>query len=100
MVATLSDVLGTLREHEGELRHRGVRHAAVFGSVAQGEAEPASDVDVLVELDPSHPMGLFEYASLRLYISGLLGGRGDVVNRNTLKPLLRDAILRDTVNAF
>jgi predicted nucleotidyltransferase len=45
-------------------------------------------------------LGLFEYARLKLYIAELLGGTVDVVNRKTLKPLLRDAILRDAVNAF
>ena len=61
---------------------------------------PDSDIDVLVDLDPERPMGIFEYARVKLYMADLLGGSGDVVNRKTLKPLLRDAILRDTVNAF
>jgi predicted nucleotidyltransferase len=41
-----------------------------------------------------------QYARLKLYIGELLGGTTDVVNRKTLKPLLREAILRDAVNAF
>ena len=59
-----------------------------------------SDIDVLVDLDPQQPIGLFEYARIKLYIAELLGGSADVVNRKTLKPLLREAILRDTMNAF
>jgi predicted nucleotidyltransferase len=100
MPATLSHVLGALHAHEIDLRRRGVCHAAVFGSVARGEARADSDIDVLVELDPQLPIGLFEYARLKLYIAELLGDSADVVNRKTLKPLLRDAILRDAVNAF
>lgn len=100
MPATLSSVLRTLRDHEDDLRRRGVRHAAVFGSVAREEARDASDVDVLVDLDPERPMGIFEYARLKLYVGELLDGAGDVVNRKTLKPLLRDGILREAVNAF
>jgi len=72
----------------------------VFGSVARGEARPNSDIDVLVDLDPNRPIGVFEYARLKIYIGELLGGAGDVVNRRTLKPLLRENILRDCVNAF
>ena len=83
-----------------ETRGTLVCHAAVFGSVARGESHTDSDIDVLVDLDPHRPMGLFEYARVRLYISGLLGGSADVVNRKTLRPLLKDAILRDAVNAF
>jgi predicted nucleotidyltransferase len=59
---TLNDVLETLRTHESELRRLGVSHAAVFGSVARSEAREDSDIDVLVELDPDQPMGIFEYA--------------------------------------
>jgi predicted nucleotidyltransferase len=100
MVGQLDDVLDTLRSHEGELRRFGVSHAAVFGSVARGEATAGSDIDVLVELDEDRPMGLFEYARLKLYINEILDGGGDVVNRRTIKPLLRDSVLRDAVNAF
>ena len=100
MSAKLSDVLDALHAHETDLRRRGVCHAAVFGSVARDEARADSDIDVLVDLDSQLPMGLFEYARLKLYIAELLGASTDVVNRKTLKPLLRDSILRDAVNAF
>ncbi len=68
--------------------------------VAQGEDRPDSDVDVLVELDAERPIGIFDYARLRLYVDEILGGSVDVANRKTLKPLLRDQILHDAVNAF
>lgn len=100
MPASLTEALQVLRSHEAELRQFGVCHAAVFGSVARGEASARSDVDILVELDANHVMGLFEYARLKLHIAGLLGGSADIVNRRTLKPLLRGAILREAVNAF
>jgi hypothetical protein len=100
MPSSLQDVLEALKAHEAELRRLGVCHAAVFGSVARGEARPASDVDILVDLDPDRPIGVFEYARLKLYIGELLGGGGDVVNRKSLKPLLRASVLRDSANAF
>ena len=100
MMAALNDVLETLRTHESELRLLGVSHAAVFGSLARGEASAGSDIDVLVELDEDRPMGIFEYARLKLHINELLDGAGDVVNRRTLKPLLRDNILRDAIHVF
>jgi predicted nucleotidyltransferase len=78
----------------------GVAHTAVFGSVARGEDREGSDVDVLVEFDRQHPIGVIEYARVRLYIDEILNGAGDVINSRTIKPLLRDGILRDSVNAF
>jgi predicted nucleotidyltransferase len=97
---TIEGVLETLRSHESEMRRLGVSHAAVFGSVARRQSRVDSDIDVLVELDPDQPMGIFEYARLKIYVNQILGGAGDVVNRRTLKPLLRDRILRDAVCAF
>jgi len=95
VVVSLSEVPRTLQAHQQDLRRRGVRHAAVFGSVARGDARAGSDIDVLVELVPERPMGVFEYARLKLHIAELLGGAADVVNRKTLKSLFREA-----VNAF
>jgi uncharacterized protein len=100
MVADLQGVLETLKSHETELRHLGVRHVAVFGSVARGQARPDSDIDVLVDLDPELTIGVFQYARLKLDIDKLLGGASDVVNRRKLKPLLRDNIMREAVNVF
>jgi uncharacterized protein len=96
----LQNVLDKLRAHEGDLRELGVSHAAVFGSVARGEGSTESDIDVLVELDENRPIGVFQYAKVKLYINELLAGRSDVVNRRTLKPLLRANILHDAVHAF
>ena len=100
MTISLDSVLEALRAHERELRQLGVSHVAVFGSVARGEASNDSDVDVLVDLDPERPMGIFEYARLKIYVNEILDGTGDVVNRRTLKPMLRDSILRDAFHAF
>jgi uncharacterized protein len=96
----LNIVLSTLRDHEIDLRRLGVSHVGVFGSVARGEAGGESDIDVLVDLDENRPMGVFEYARLKLYIDDLLCGGSDVVNRRTLKPFLRASILHDTIDAF
>jgi hypothetical protein len=35
------------------LRARGVAHAAVFGSVARGEQRPGSDIDIMIDVEPS-----------------------------------------------
>jgi hypothetical protein len=100
MRRNLQNVLEILRAHETDLRRLGVAHAAVFGSVARGDARAESDIDVLVDLDENRPIGIFEYARLKLYINELFDGPSDVVNRRTLKPLLQASILYDAVDAF
>jgi hypothetical protein len=96
----LPEALRILKAHEGDLRRMGVRHIAVFGSAARSEERSDSDLDLLVDLDQDAPMGIFEYARLKQYIGEIFGGASDVVNRRTLKPLLRESILRDAVHAF
>jgi predicted nucleotidyltransferase len=93
-------VIAALRQHEAELRRRGVSHAALFGSVARGEATPKSDIDILIELDPRAPVGLFEYVGITQYLADLFPLRVDVANRSGLKPLVRPRVERDAVYAF
>jgi predicted nucleotidyltransferase len=93
-------VLETLRTHQSELRLLGVSHAAVFGSLARGEASADSDIDALVELDEDRPMTIFAYARLKLHINALLDGAGDVVYGGIPKPLLRANIPRDAIHAL
>src|SRR5713226_2438366 len=86
-----SEALETLRRFEPELRARGVRRAAVFGSVVRGDSRPDSDVDIMVEIDPEAHLTVFDYAGLKDYIASLFDGPVDVVNRDGLKPYVRPA---------
>jgi predicted nucleotidyltransferase len=94
-------VLAVLRAHRSELLRRGVLHVALFGSVARGEEGPASDIDLLVDLDPQAPIDVFGYVGLVSYVQGLFDRqRVDVANRKALKPRLRPVIERDEIRAF
>jgi len=75
-----------LKDHEAELRSRGVRHAALFGSVARGVAGPGSDIDVMVDLDPTARISVYDYVGIVEYVQSLFGEPVDVSNRETLKP--------------
>ena len=75
---TRDDILATLREASPELRREfGVRRLALFGSFARGEAGPDSDVDILVDFDPS--LGL-RFVDLADRLEMLVGRRADVVS--------------------
>jgi len=94
------EVIATLRAHERELRHRGVLHAALFGSVARNEAKRSSDIDIMIELEPEAPVGVFEYVGITQYLADLFPNRVDVANRSCLKALVRPSAERDAVYAF
>ena len=69
-----SEALETLRRSEADLRARGVRRAAVFGSAARGDGRPDSDIDILVEIDPDAHLTVFDYAGLKDYIGSRFDG--------------------------
>lgn len=85
---------------ERALRERGVRHAALFGSVARGDNGPNSDIDIMIEIDPAARLTVYDYAGLKEYIADLFDGPVDVVNRKNLKPYIAPAATADAVYAF
>ena len=69
----------------------GAHNIRVFGSVARGEDDEASDVDLLVDVGP-RPSAWFP-GGLVADLEGLLGRRVQVVTERGLNPLLRDRVL-------
>jgi uncharacterized protein len=94
------DIITRLRENEAELRARGVAHAALFGSRARGEESADSDTDIMIEIDPEAPVGVYEYVRIKEYIASLFEGQVDIVDREGLKPYVRSAVTADAVYAF
>ena len=75
---TKQEILGALGKDLPDLQKRfKVRKLALFGSYARGEQRADSDVDILVEVDPS--IGL-EFVALAERIERLLGVRIDLVS--------------------
>jgi uncharacterized protein len=93
-------IIALLRENEAALRARGVAHAALFGSRARGDARPDSDTDILIEIDPAAPVGIYEYVRIKEYIASLFDGRVDVVDREGLKPYVRPAATAEAIYAL
>ena len=73
-------------------RH-GVRNVRVFGSMARGDADDASDVDLLVSLPPDRT-GL-ALGALLMDVQDLLQRRVEVITERGLHPALRDRVLRE-----
>ena len=95
-----SEALDTLRRSEQALRRRGVKHAALFGSVARGGNRLDSDIDIMIEIDPDLGITVYDYVELKEYIAGLFDQPVDVVNREGLKSHTRPAATADAIYAF
>jgi predicted nucleotidyltransferase len=97
---TRDTIIETLKARETELRRLGVRHIALFGSAARGEAIDASDIDILVDLQPDAPIDVFAYVGLTQFIEDLFPVPVDVANHARLKPHVRPHAEREAVYAF
>ncbi len=73
----------------------GACNVRLFGSVARGEERPNSDIDFLVELEPGR--SLFDLGGLLYELQILLGVEVDVVTEKSLRPRMRDRVLRDAI---
>jgi len=88
-----------LTEKHDEILRMAARHGAknirVFGSVARGDADAASDVDVLVDMEPGR--SLLDMGGLLMDLQDLLGCSVDVVTERGLRPRIRDRVLAEAV---
>ena len=74
-----------------------VKRAWLFGSFSRMEERPDSDIDILVDLDHSTPIGLLQYAGMVNNLEGLLGRKVDLVADGSVKPFAQPSINRDKV---
>ncbi len=71
----------------------------VFGSVARGDADDASDLDLLYELAPEARLG-WEIEDLQDELSGLFGRPVDLVSKRALHRRLRLAVLAEACQLY
>ncbi len=113
-IPSLPPTLDVIRGRRAEILEVAGRHHAcnvrVIGSVARGDTDPASDLDLLVDMDPERQLTGFVYFGemdeLATELTRLLGVRVDIVDagafahsRSTLpsQAIFRDNVLRDAV---
>lgn len=82
------EILGTAAKY-------GAHNVRVFGSVARGEADEASDIDFLVEMEAGR--SLLDLGGLQAELEAILGRRVDVVTEKGLKARIRRLVLGEAV---
>lgn len=81
------------RRIAGVAREHGARQVRLFGSLARGEGEASSDLDLLVELEPGR--SLLDLVALKQDLEDLLDRPVDVITERAISPYMREDILRD-----
>ncbi|MCK4519169.1 MAG: nucleotidyltransferase family protein [Candidatus Omnitrophica bacterium] len=77
------------------LQNYEVKKVALFGSCVRGEMKEESDVDILIDIRAD--ISLLGFVGLKQKIEDALGRKVDLVEYDTLKPLLRERILKEQV---
>ena len=76
---TKEEIIKSLSDGKNDLQRQFKVHSlALFGSYARGEQRPDSDVDILVDVDPS--IGL-DFVTLAVKIEKLLNTHVDLVSK-------------------
>jgi predicted nucleotidyltransferase len=78
------------------LRKLGVTRLAIFGSAARGDLRPDSDLDFLLEL---RHKTFDQYMQVKELLEKSFDRRVDLVLTSAIKPMLRETILREAVDA-
>ena len=73
----------------------GAHNVRIFGSVARGEADARSDVDVLVDLEPGR--SLLDLGGLLMGLQDLIEHPVDVITEQGLRPRIRQRVLEEAV---
>lgn len=96
--------LDRLRAHRAEFEGMGVRHLALFGSQARGEADNASDIDVAVVFDEAARVKGLAYFGRRQRVadrlSAILAAEVDLSDEAMQRPLVLASYEADRIYAF
>ncbi len=93
---TLAELVQTRREDIlRAATKRGAYNVRVFGSVARGDADEQSDLDLLVDMETGR--SLFDLGGLLTDLEELLGRSINVVTEKGLRDRIRDRVLSEAV---
>ena len=93
-------IITKLRDHAPELREAGLIHLRVFGSVARGDANAHSDVDLLADFDKSKRVTLVTMGNLESRLADLLGVKVELSSADWMREPVRKQALREAIFAF
>jgi predicted nucleotidyltransferase len=94
MIQHRKEIIARLTAIEADILKLGVRRLSLFGSVRRDEATPSSDIDILVEFDPTRKT-YDAFLDLTDLLEQTLGGPVDVVTTEALSPYIGPHIVAE-----
>jgi len=90
---TKEDIKKVLIRNKRILKKYKVNKIGIFGSFSTGKTKKKSDVDLLVEFEDM--IDLFDFVHLNDEIQQILKNRVDLVTPDTIKPYIKQKILKE-----
>ena len=95
---SIEEIKEILKEHKEEVsRKYKVSEIGIFGSFVRGEQKKRSDLDILVEFDEENIPSLLKLIEMERYLQRLLRKKVDLVMKSSIRPELKDIILKEVV---
>ncbi len=95
-VKNIEEAKAVLKEHKNEVvRKYQVSEIGIFGSFAREGQKKGSDIDILVDF--SEIPDLLKFIELERYLRKLLKKKVDLVDKQGIRPQLRDIIIKEVV---
>jgi hypothetical protein len=98
MVQTKNDIFKVIKKNAPRLRSLGVSKIGLFGSFIKGDQHQGSDIDFLVEFEPSKKT-FDNFYQLSVFLEEILQRRVEIVTPESLSPYLGPYILREVEDA-
>lgn len=76
-------------------RNKPVLKAYLFGSQVRKDADPDSDIDILVELDYENGANYFVFFDMQQQLNKLLNKKVDLISASGLSPYIKPIIDRE-----
>ena len=94
MKKSLDEVMEILsKSKRGLFEQYNIKELGVFGSLARGEENNRSDIDVLVAFEEIPD--LLRFIELERRLQRLLGTKVDLVRKEAVRPVIKERILKE-----
>jgi len=75
------------------LKRNDIIYAGIFGSYAKNKQNNESDIDLLIEFDPTKKKTLFDMVDIQYELRDILNKKVDLVTKNSLNKYIKSEIL-------
>lgn len=94
------EIIARLRVLRPVLESEGVSHVFLFGSIARGDDDNTSDIDLIVSFDSSHRVDIFDLSAIKTFLAAQFDKPIDLGTRDSLHPERHKRIIDELVPVF